>query len=194
MWLSQDGRPTHSLPWGFEQTWSKTHPSISLLAPGISSFFPLCNYTHRSPNLWPPENRSTQPHSWPPTALARSSLSTRASYSASLLVAGKSRQTIHSILSPSGEQSTIPTLPTCLLDNPSIWILHWGCSLAPWPSMLVNSTMKSATTCPFMAIREQYYTSNSLNSIAHSAIRPVDLGLLITRCKGLSIRTTTVWA
>ena len=36
--------------------------------------------------------------------------------------------------------------------------------------------------------------SNSLNSMAQSANRPAASGLLIARRKGLSIRTTTVWA
>ena len=61
-------------------------------------------------------------------------------------------------------------------------------------SILVNSTMKSATTWPFMALRRWYYTSNSLNSITHSAICLVDSGLLIARRIGLSIKTTIAWA
>ena len=36
--------------------------------------------------------------------------------------------------------------------------------------------------------------SNSLNSMAQSANRPVVSGLLVARYKGLSVRTTTVWA
>ena len=139
-------------------TWSETRPFVSLLAPGISSLFPLCIRSHHSPGLWPPENRSIQPHLWPLMALARSSPTTRISYSASLLVTGKSRRTIHLILFPSGEQSIILAPPAYLLDNPPVWILHWGCSPAPWPSMLVISAMKSATTCAFMAVRGRYYT------------------------------------
>ena len=60
--------------------------------------------------------------------------------------------------------------------------------------MLVNSVMKSATTCPLMAVREQYCMSNSLNFITYSVIRLAALGLLIARHKGLSVRTITVWA
>ena len=45
-----------------------------------------------------------------------------------------------------------------------------------------------------MAICGQYCMSNSLNFIAHSAIRPTALGLLITLHRGLSVRTTIVWA
>ena len=59
--------------------------------------------------------------------------------------------------------------------------------------MLVNSTMKSAITCPLTAIRERYCMSNSLNSIAYNAICPAASGLLITLCKGLLVRMTTVW-
>ena len=35
--------------------------------------------------------------------------------------------------------------------------------------------------------------SNSLNSIAHNAIRPTASRLIIARRKGLSVRTITVW-
>ena len=35
---------------------------------------------------------------------------------------------------------------------------------------------------------------NSLNSIAHSAIRPAASGLLIARRKGLLVKTTIMWA
>ena len=57
-------------------------------------------------------------------ALARSKPATSASYSASLLVVGKSRRTMHSTVSPSGDSSTMPTPPTCLLDNPFVCMLH----------------------------------------------------------------------
>ena len=118
----------------------------------------------------------------------------KVSYSASLLVVGKSSRTMHSISSPSREWSTIPTPPACLLDNLFVWILYWGYALTPYPSLLVNSAMKLATTYPFMAICGRYCMSNSLNFIAHSAICPTALGLLITLHRGLSVRTTIVWA
>ena len=54
--------------------------------------------------------------------------------------------------------------------------------------------MKSATICPFTAVRGRYYTSNSLSSIAHKAILLAASGLLIALFKGWSIRTTIVWA
>ena len=125
--------------------------------------------------------------------MARSILITSASYSASLLVVGKSRRIMHLISSPSREWSTMLAPPAYLLDDPSICTLHWGYCPAPWHSMLVNSAMKSVTTCPLMAIRGQYYISNSLNSIAYNAIRLVASGLLIAHCKVLSVKTTTVW-
>ena len=128
------------------------------------------------------------------TALARSSPATRASYSTSLLVVGKSRRTIHSILSPSGERSTIPALPACLLDDQSICMLHQGHSFASLPSPLVNSAMKSEMTCPLMVVRERYRIPNSFNSIAYSANCPTASRLLITHHNGLSVRTITVWA
>ena len=43
--------------------------------------------------------------------------------------------------------------------------------------------MKSTTTYPFMVVHNQYYTSNSLNSIAYSAIHPTALGLLTPSVK-----------
>ena len=73
-------------------------------------------------------------------------------------------------------------------------ILYLGYSFAPWPSMLVNSAMKSATTCPLMLVCKRYCMSNSLNSIVYSAIHPVALGLLIAHHRGLSFRTITIWA
>ena len=54
--------------------------------------------------------------------------------------------------------------------------------------------MKSASICPFMAVRKQYYTSNSHSSIAYSTICSIALRLLIARRRGLSVRTMIVWA
>ena len=127
-----------------------------------------------------------------PTALARSSPTTKASYSASLLVVGKSKRTMHSILSPSGLWSITLAPPACLLEDPSVWMLQCGISSAPWPSLRVNFVMKLATTCPFIAVRGQYCMSNSLNSNAHNAICPASSGLLIALRIGLSVRTITV--
>ena len=125
-------------------------------------------------------------------ALARFILAIKALYSASLLVVGKSSQTMHSTLSPSRLWITTPASPVCLLDDPTMWILHLEHSPAPWPSILVNFAMKSATTCPFMAVHKQYYTSNSFSSIAHRVICPVAPRLLIALRRGLSIRTIIV--
>ena len=45
-----------------------------------------------------------------------------------------------------------------------------------------------------MAVRKRYSTSNSLNLITYSAIRPAASGLIIALCRGLSVRTIIVWA
>ena len=130
-----------------------------------------------------------------PVALARSRPATNASYSTSLLVVGNSRRTIHSTVSPSGDNSTMPTPPpTYLLDDPFVYMLQWGDSSTPLSSSWVNSAIKSATTYPLMVVRGRYQISNSLNSIAHNASWPATSRLLITQRKGLSVRTFTVWA
>ena len=99
---------------------------------------------------------------------------------------------MHSILSHSRVWSTTPALPACLLEDPFMWMLHWGAFSAPWPSMRMNSAIKSATTCPSIAVHGRYCMSNSLNSTAHNAIHPAASGLLIALHKGLSVRTIMV--
>ena len=69
-----------------------------------------------------------------PATLARSSPAISASYSDSLLVAGKSRQTIHSIASSSGDSNTMPAPLACLLEDPSVYMLQRGDSSAPLSS------------------------------------------------------------
>ena len=59
-----------------------------------------------------------------PAALARSRPATNASYSASLLVVGKLKRTMHLTTSPSGDSNTMLVPPACLLDDPSICTLH----------------------------------------------------------------------
>ena len=127
-------------------------------------------------------------------AFARSNPSTKVSYSASLLVVEKSRRIMHSILSPSRVWSTTLAPSACLLEDPSVWMLYCGISSPPWPSMMVNSAMKSAITCPFIAVRGQYYISNSPSSTAYNAIHLAILRLPIALFKGLSVRTTIVCA
>ena len=129
-----------------------------------------------------------------PATLARSSPATSAWYSASLLVVGKSRQTMNWTVSPSGDSSTTSAPPACLLDDPSVCMLHWGDSFTPLSSSWVNSAMKFAMTYPLMAVRGRYWISNSFNSMAQSANRPATSGLLIAHRRGLSVRMTTVWA
>ena len=54
--------------------------------------------------------------------------------------------------------------------------------------------MKSEMACPFIVVHGQYYMSNLLNSIAHSAIHLAASRLLIALQRGLSVRTITVYA
>ena len=132
-----------------------------------------------------------------PIALARLSPAISASYSTSLLVVGKLRRTIHSTVSPSSDSNTAlapPPPPACLLGDPSVCMLHKEDSSAPLSLSLVNYAMKSTMICPLMAVSGQYWMSNSLNSMAHSANRLAVSGLLIARRKGLSVRTITMWA
>ena len=126
-----------------------------------------------------------------PTAFARSNPAIKTSYSTSLLVVGKSSRIMHSIISPTGLWSTTLAPSACLFEDPSVWMLHCVTSSAPWPSPSVNSAMKLATTCPFIAVRSRYCMSNSLNLTAYNVIRLVASRLLIALCKGLSVRTTT---
>ena len=127
-------------------------------------------------------------------ALARSNPATKVSYSASLLFIGNFRQIMHSILSPSRLWSTTSAPPAYLFEDPSVWTLHRRTTFAPWPSMKVNSAMKSATTCPFIAIRGWYRISNSLSSTTHNAIHPAASRLLMALLEGLSVKTTIVCA
>ena len=127
-------------------------------------------------------------------AFTRSKPVTKTLYFASLLVVGKSRWIMHSILSPSEVWSTMPTPPACLLEDSSVWMLRYGISSTPWPSMRVNSVMKSATTCPFIVVCGQYCISNSFSLTAHNAIRPVASGLPIALRRGLFVKTMIVCA
>ena len=127
-----------------------------------------------------------------PAALARSNHAIKASYSASLLVIGKSRQTMHSTLSPSRLWSTTPAPFACLLEDLSVWMLHCGLTSTSCPSMRVNSAMKLTITCPFIAMHGRYCILNSLNSVAYNVICPAASGLLITLRRGLFVKTIIV--
>ena len=70
-----------------------------------------------------------------PAALARSRPITSALYSASLLVVGKSRRTMHSTVSPSGDSSTTPPPPPLRL---AYWMIRlYVCSTEETPLPLV---------------------------------------------------------
>ena len=66
-----------------------------------------------------------------PVAVVRSNLATKVLYYASLFVVRKSRRTMHLISSPFGEWSITLASLACLLDDPFVWMLHWGYSSAP---------------------------------------------------------------
>ena len=78
-----------------------------------------------------------------PTALAKLSPVSTASYLASLLVVENWSRMAHSITSPSRYYRTTLIPPTCPLDDPSVQSFHGA---APQPSALfiVNSITKSA--------------------------------------------------
>ena len=57
-------------------------------------------------------------------ALVRSRPATSASYSASLLVVGKSSRTMHSTVSPSSDSSLMSDPPACLLDDLFVCMLY----------------------------------------------------------------------
>ena len=129
-----------------------------------------------------------------PAVFARSKPATKASYSALLLVVGKSRRIMHLILSPFGVWSTTPAPLAYLFEDLSVWTLHYRTTSTPWLSRRVNSAMKSATTCPFIAVRGRYHISNSLSLTAYNAIYLVTSGLLMVLLRGLSVKTTIVCA
>jgi hypothetical protein len=113
----------------------------------------------------------------------------RASYSAMLLVALKSRCTMYLIWSPCGARSTTPALPPCLREEPSKKRVQWASedwSSGLWLTVIwapggladgVQLTMKSANTWLLTALRGMNSSSNSANSTAYLAILSVVLGL-----------------
>ena len=62
-----------------------------------------------------------------------------------------------STLSPFGLWNTTLALLACLLEDPFMWMLHCRLSSAPWPSIRVNSMMKSAITYSFIVVHGRYY-------------------------------------
>ena len=125
---------------------------------------------------------------------ARSSPATSVSYSASLFVVGKSNQIMHSILSPSRVWITTPAPSARLLEDPFVWMLHYMRASTSLPSDWANSTMKSATAYPFIAVHGRYCIPNSLSFITHKAICSATSGLLMALLKGWSVKTMIVYA
>ena len=92
-------------------------------------------------------------------------------------------------MSPFGEVMTTPTLPIFFTDDPSVCIVHNFDAFTVLSSGKVNSTIKSANTWAFMAVRGLYSMSNWLNSIAHCTIQLIAFGLLVAFLIGLSVMT-----
>ena len=124
-------------------------------------------------------------------ALAKSRPERTVSYSTSLLVVENWRRTAHSIISPSGDYSRTLTPLARWLDDPSIHIIH-AIVLSFSSSFIMNLVMKSAKSWALIAILGQYWTSNSLSSIAHRTSRLAASGLFIVFHNGLSVWTTMV--
>ena len=127
-------------------------------------------------------------------AFARSNSATKALYSASLLVVGKSSCIKHLILSPFEVCITTLAPPVRRFEDPSVWMHHCPRTSAPLPSNWVYSAMKSATTCPFIVVHGRYCISNLLSFIAYRAICPTASGLLMALFRGWSVMTMMVWA
>ena len=117
------------------------------------------------------------------TKLARFIWARIASYSASLLDAGKSNHIACSILSPIGALSCKLTLaPICREATPTLRI-HQS-TLPESTSCCGISAKKSINIYPFIAKRGLYWIPNSLSSIAHQAILPYKLGLYMVLRRG----------
>ena len=103
------------------------------------------------------------------TKIARFIRARIASYSASLLDAGKSNHIACSILSPIGALSCKLTLaPVCQEATPTLRINQ--STLPESASCYGISAKKSINICPFIAKQGLYWIPNSISSIAHQAI------------------------
>ena len=92
-----------------------------------------------------------------------------ASYSTSLLEAGKPSWIAYSRSFPIGDCKIRPTLELEALDVPSTWSAHHPSSgeYARWGGFWGNSAIESAMTCPFNANLGWYLILYSLNSMTH---------------------------
>ena len=114
------------------------------------------------------------------TEIARSiPLARVASYSTSLLDAGKSNSIARSILSPVGAFSYRPTLASVCQDAPSTQRTNQSA----FPGSV------SCNICPFITKRGLYWMSNSLSSIAHRAILHNKSSLCMVLCRRRMVST-----
>ena len=94
-----------------------------------------------------------------PRVLAAFNPADSASYSASLLVVVYCRHMARFMTSPSGDLIIIPTPPSFLVDELSVWTVHLGALFSTVSAcssfLLVNSAMKSANACALMADRDR---------------------------------------
>ena len=119
-----------------------------------------------------------------------------ASYSASLLEVLNPNLSAYSMSIPSGEVRIRPAPLPYAFEAPSTESFQVERSVVAWASLAgsadVNSMMKSAKTCAFIAVFGLYLISNSLNSMAHFISLPEVSGLCNTCFIGYSVGTSMV--
>ena len=119
-----------------------------------------------------------------------------ASYSASLLEVRNPNLSAYLMSIPSGEVRIRPAPLPCVFEAPSIESFQMERSVVVWASLVgstdVNSMMKLAKTCPFIAVFSLYLMSNLLSSMDHFISLPEVSGLCNTRFIGYSVGTSMV--
>ena len=119
-----------------------------------------------------------------------------ASYSASLLEVRNPNLSAYSMSIPSGEVRIRPAPLPCAFEAPSTESFQAEKSIVVWASLVVsavvNSMMKSAKTCPFIAIFGLYLISNSHSSMTHFISLPEVFGLCNTCFIGYYVGTSMV--
>ena len=123
------------------------------------------------------------------TEVARSIPARMASYSTSLLDAGKSNRISCYIISPVRALSCKPTSTLVCRETPSTLKIHQS-TLPRSASCCRISAKKSTNICPFIAKRGLYWIPNLLNSIAHWAIFPYKSGFHMVLRRGRLVSTT----
>ena len=130
----------------------------------------------------------------------------RASYSALLFEAPKFNLTVYSNNSPVGDIRTIPKSEPLEFAVPSIYndqpVTSWVWSVPLMSSFLTgmflfsgaNSTTKSASTYPLMAVLGLCRTSYAPSWVPHLDILPLKSTLLNKAFKGREVSTIKVWA